>query len=116
MTVDRSLAHLSDMLAFVHELRAVTDGIALPDYLGQRVLNLAVEKLFINLGEAALRLSDDDRAAIPGVPWRQVIGLRNILAHGYAQIDHAALHRTMTEDLAAVEQALMAALATRGGE
>lgn len=85
MTIDRAPAHLSDMLAFVRELRALLKGQALADYKSDRVRNLAVEKLFINLGEAAQRLADVQRAEIGGVPWRQIIGLRNILAHGYEQ-------------------------------
>jgi uncharacterized protein with HEPN domain len=116
MTVDRSLAHLSDMLAFVRELRALVGGMHLPDYLSRRVLNLAVEKLFINFGVAAQRVPEAERAAIAGVPWRQIIGLRNILAHGYEQVEHATLHRTVNEELGAVEQSLAEALAQRGGD
>ena len=88
--------------------------MALDTYLGQRVLNLAIEKLFINLGEAAQRIAETERARIPDVPWRQIIGLRNILAHGYEQIEHASLHRTVHEELAAVEFAQSAALALQG--
>jgi uncharacterized protein with HEPN domain len=40
------------------------------------------------------------------VPWRQIIGLRNILAHGYEQIEHESLYRTAAQDLQPVEAAL----------
>lgn len=76
-------------------------------------MNLATEKLFINLGEAAQRVPEAERAAIGGVPWRQIIGLRNILAHGYERIDQETLYRTAFVDLPAVETALAAALAER---
>jgi uncharacterized protein with HEPN domain len=114
MTLDRTPAHLSDMLAFVRELRAIVGGTLLAEYQGQRVLNLAVEKLFINQGEAAQRVPEADRAGVADVPWRQIIGLRNILAHGYEQVDHETLYRTITTELAAVERALAACLASRG--
>lgn len=39
------------------------------------------------LGEAARALSDGARRAAPEVPWRQVIGMRNILVHDYFGID-----------------------------
>lgn len=74
-----------------------------------------MEKLFIHLGEAAQRLSEAQRLQVPGVPWRQIIGLRNILAHGYEQVDHETLYRTVTADLGAVETSLCAALAHVGG-
>ena len=114
MTIDRTPAHLSDMLAFVRELRAIVGGATLEAYRGERVLNLAVEKLFINLGEAAQRVPEAERANIGGVPWRQIIGLRNILAHGYEQVDHETLYRTVIHELAAVEVALVAGLAAPG--
>jgi uncharacterized protein with HEPN domain len=116
MTIDRAPAHLSDMLAFVRELRALLRDQSLPQYKSDRVRNLAVEKLFINLGEAALRLAEAQRARIGGVPWRQVIGLRNILAHGYEQVDHETLYRTVTAELGLVEAALAGALDRIGAE
>lgn len=88
--------------------------MALDDYLRQRVLNLAVEKLFINLGEAASRMGPDAPALMPSLPWRQMIGLRNILAHGYEQVAHETLYRTVNEDLAAVEVELQSWLDQQG--
>jgi len=47
---------------------------------------------------------------------QQIIGPRNILAHGYEQVDHETLYRTVTVDLHAVETSLRAALASVGGD
>ena len=58
------------------------------------------------IGGAATRIDAAQRPGIPNVPWRQIIGVRNILAHGYEQIEHESLYRTTTQDLAAVEAAL----------
>ena len=103
---DRTPAHVADMLQFIVELQALAAGLSLRDCLRNRVLNLAVEKLFINIGEAANRIDAAQRPGIADVPWRQIIGVRNILAHGYEQIEHESLYRTATEDLASVETAL----------
>ena len=40
--------------------------------------------------------------------------LSNILAHGYEQVDHETFYRTVTNELAAVEDALTAGLAGAG--
>ncbi|HET7462431.1 MAG TPA: HepT-like ribonuclease domain-containing protein [Longimicrobium sp.] len=47
----------------------------------QRAISHAVEQV----GEAASRLSPEFRDAHPEVPWRRIIGVRNRLAHDYAE-------------------------------
>jgi uncharacterized protein with HEPN domain len=110
MSLARLPAHLHDMRSFARELRSLLDGVAVEAFLENRVLCLAVEKLFINLGEAAFRAGDEGSRHWPSVPWRQVIGLRNILAHGYEQVAHEVLYRTVRDELPALESTLDAAL------
>ena len=38
------------------------------------------------MGEAAARVSDDFVAQHPEIPWRQIIGMRNRMIHGYDDI------------------------------
>jgi uncharacterized protein with HEPN domain len=38
-------------------------------------------------GESANSLSDEFRARYPDVPWRDIIGLRVVLAHHYHRVD-----------------------------
>jgi uncharacterized protein with HEPN domain len=114
MSIDRAAAHLSDMLGFAQELRGIAAAYRLDEFLGSRILCLATEKLFINLGEAAQRVPEVERVGMATIPWRQIIGLRNILAHGYERIDQETLYRTASNDPAAIERELTACLATRG--
>ena len=106
MTVDRTPAHLTDMLQFTQEIRGLLADQSLKEFLANRVLCLATEKLFINLGEAASRVDVADCEQMLKVPWRQVIGLRNILAHGYEQVEHETLFNTAARDLPQLEEAL----------
>lgn len=39
------------------------------------------------IGEAASKISDDVRGEYSGVPWRKMIGMRNLLVHGYFGVD-----------------------------
>ena len=39
------------------------------------------------IGELSGRLSEDFRSAHPEIPWRNIRGLRNLLAHNYFSID-----------------------------
>ena len=39
------------------------------------------------MGEAAKALPEQVCALAPDVPWRKIIGMRNVLVHGYFEID-----------------------------
>jgi uncharacterized protein with HEPN domain len=47
------------------------------------VLSLALCRLLGILGEAANRVPKDLRDQNPQLPWREMIGLRNLLVHAY---------------------------------
>ena len=53
---------------------------------GDRLRELALIRLVELVGEAAARVPDEVQASHPQLPWREAIGLRNLLIHGYGQI------------------------------
>ncbi|MFT3779326.1 MAG: DUF86 domain-containing protein [Ottowia sp.] len=112
MTVGRTPAHLTDMPGFARKLRSLAATTTIEEFARQRILCLATEKLFINLGEAACRIDARRAGQMPDIPWRKITGLRNILAHGYEQVAHDILFKTITDELPALEAALQRALAT----
>jgi uncharacterized protein with HEPN domain len=66
-------------------LEVVADGREV--WVKDRLRQLAVERLLEIIGESANALSDDFRAQYPSVPWRDIIGLRVVLAHHYHRVD-----------------------------
>jgi len=50
-------------------------------------------------GEAASRVPARERAKYPGIPWAQIVGLRNRLIHGYDNVDFDILWHIVTQDL-----------------
>ncbi|MFA7199756.1 MAG: HepT-like ribonuclease domain-containing protein [Methanoculleus sp.] len=67
------------------------------------------------IGEAASRLPQDMRSASPGVPWKQVIGLRNILVHAYFRVDPEEVWAVVDRDIPALEEEVVALLSLLGG-
>jgi uncharacterized protein with HEPN domain len=63
------------------------------------------------MGEAARRLSDEIRAAHPEAPWRDIIGMRSVVTHGYDQIDDDELWQVIEHDLPELIRKLEAILA-----
>lgn len=62
-------------------------------------LALSVTRLLEVIGEAAGRVSEQGRAAYPGIPWPQVVGMRNRLVHAYFEVDLDEIWRTVRDDL-----------------
>jgi uncharacterized protein with HEPN domain len=95
---DASL-RIEDALAAAEEAYALVADLDLAGFLADRKVCLAVERLLFVMGEAMARLSPEYQAAHRELPWREAIGLRNQLAHGYFSIEAAILWRTVREDL-----------------
>jgi uncharacterized protein with HEPN domain len=62
------------------------------------VFSLALLKLVEIVGEAAARIPDSMRATHPEIPWREIIGTRNRLIHGYDAVDYDILWTIVTAD------------------
>lgn len=51
-----------------------------------QVQDSVVRRLEI-IGEASRRLSDSTRTTLSQIPWRRMIGMRNIIIHEYDEVD-----------------------------
>lgn len=63
------------------------------------------------LGEAAARLSDAFADKHPDIPWSKIVGMRNILIHGYFVIDKEIVWSVVQNDLPQLERQIRAWLA-----
>jgi uncharacterized protein with HEPN domain len=83
--------------------RTVVEGTAartLDDYLGDKLLRLAVERCFEIIGEAPRRLDEHDHATASGITdFKRIIGFRNVLIHGYSIVNHERVWRIVQDDL-----------------
>jgi uncharacterized protein with HEPN domain len=78
-----------------------------------RQLNLALTRLLEIIGEAAVRTPQEERSRYPGIPWVQVVGLRNRLIHGYDSVDFDILWQIVTHDLPPLIATVEETLSTR---
>ena len=55
------------------------------------------------IGEAARALPDEVRALAPDIPWPKIIGMRNVLVHGYFEIDTGIVWEAANRDVLAIK-------------
>ncbi len=103
---DRNAAYLWDMVQAARDASAVTAGLTEEQLRRYRVRMLALERSMELIGEAARRVSGSFREKHPQIPWREIVGLRNILAHEYGRVDHARLYATAIKELPGLIEAL----------
>jgi uncharacterized protein with HEPN domain len=60
----------------------------------------------IMLSEAASHLTDEVKKNYPGVAWREVVGLRNLLVHRYWVVDHLKIWEYVRTDVPTLLQTL----------
>ncbi|MBI5279849.1 MAG: DUF86 domain-containing protein [Burkholderiales bacterium] len=64
-----------------------------------RLVQDAVMRNLQTLTESSQRLSDSIKATEPQVPWRELVGFRNVIVHGYLGIDIEAVWLVVEKDL-----------------
>jgi uncharacterized protein with HEPN domain len=87
------------MLAAAEEAVGFADGRDRDDLDADRMLALALVRSIEIVGEAGARVSEEGRAAVPDVPWREIVAMRNRLIHAYFDVDPDIVWQTIKEDM-----------------
>lgn len=96
---------LDDAVRLRHMIEAASAAIAFIDSKtrvdldGDRILLFALVRAVEIVGEAASRVSQPTRDAMPAIPWTQIVGMRNRLIHAYFDVDADVLWQTVSMEL-----------------
>ena len=71
---------------------------SLAEFIGSEMLKRAVCMTVINIGELVKNLSDDCRQAHREIPWKAIVGFRDIAAHKYQTLKMEDVYETVTSD------------------
>ena len=117
MTSEDSGLKLVDFLDHIEEASrlalAYVAGMSKESFLKDRRTQQAVVLNLLTIGEAAARIANEHKefaAAHPEVPWAQMRGMRNRMAHGYFDIDLNIVWQTVQSSLPTLEGHIAAAL------
>ncbi|MFC0268867.1 HepT-like ribonuclease domain-containing protein [Kushneria aurantia] len=90
MKAQRLRDHLKHMRQAAADARDFTDGMEKETFFADRRTQQAVVMSLVIVGEAAARIMDGFPAFIrrhDAIPWRNMRGMRNRIAHGYFEIN-----------------------------
>ena len=95
----RDQGHLEDILKYAQNVEKIMDGISYEDFTKDIRIYYSVMKNVEVIGEAANMLTRHFRETHAELPWRQIVSMRNVLVHGYAQVSDIDLWQTATNDI-----------------
>ena len=97
MRQDSSL--LLDMLVAARMASEFATGLTYAQFERSHLHQNAIFKVLEIIGEAASRISDGTRQANPEISWREIVGLRNRIVHGYSEIDIGIIWKVVHDDI-----------------
>lgn len=89
------IAHIMQAIAKISEATACTR----EEFLASSLKMDAVSYNFLIIGEAANQISNELQMAHPEIPWKVIVGMRNVLIHDYVQTNYALVWKTAKDDL-----------------
>jgi len=116
MSRHNDAVYLRHMLDYAREALELLEGKTRADLGSTRLLQLGLVRLVEIIGEAAARVSQEERSRRPAIAWNVIIGMRNRLIHAYDRIDLDVLWDTVRDDLPPLIAELERALQGHGPE
>lgn len=99
MDPDRIRAYLDYIIQESDVVRRALEGVDRAAFEADPILRRAMERAVETIGEAVGRVRPVLETRAPDLPWRQVVGMRNILAHVYWDIDTEIVWEVITVHL-----------------
>lgn len=84
-------------------------------FLVDDMIQDAVYRNFLVIGEAAKRVSEATRALDPSIPWRAMAGLRDVMVHQYERVRADLVWQIRDEQLKTLEPRILGVIERLGG-
>lgn len=91
--------YLQDILEAASHAVIFLNGIEFETFAKSIEKQYAVTRALEIVGEAARNIPKEIQDLYPQLPWKEMIGMRNIVSHEYFGVDNQVIWRTVKEDL-----------------
>ena len=106
----RDPSYLEHMLEAIERIQRYVGRKRRAGFLGDALLQDAVIRNIEIVGEAAGRVSPEFAAQHAEIPWRDIVGMRHRLIHGYLKVNLETVWEVVERDLPALVPKLRAML------
>ena len=79
--------YIQDVLDSIKKIQIYTKGVSKDKFTNNSLIVDAVARNLEIIGEASKRIPIDIKRQVPDIPWKKIVGLRNMLIHEYSGID-----------------------------
>ena len=83
---ENDLSYLIDIVDCILDINEFTNSVNYNQFEKDKMRKLAVERQLEVIGQAANKISNEVQNNLENIPWKNIIGLRNKLAHDYGEI------------------------------
>jgi uncharacterized protein with HEPN domain len=104
-------AYLADILDAIDRIEKMTSGMDHAEFSSDRIVQDAVVKNLLVIGEAVKSIPVRKQAGFEDVEWRKIAGLRDVLIHAYFNIDNRILWDIIQHKLGSLKNAATAMMA-----
>ena len=83
---ENDVSYLIDIVDCIMDIKEFTKSVEFYQFEKEKMRRLAVERQLETIGQAANKISKETQDLMKNIPWGNIIGLRNKLAHDYGEI------------------------------
>lgn len=98
---------VDDMVEAIEKIADYVAGRNEVQFSSDEKLQDAVIRRFGIIGEAATRIPKNIRVLTPDIPWKSIVGLRNIVIHDYASVSLGKAWEVIQRDLPKLKKDLL---------
>ena len=103
--------YLDDILVHARKAGDFIAGVSREAFAADDKTRFAVIRALEVIGEAARSVPPEVCQRFPQIPWRRMVGMRNVLLHNYMGVDHQVVYDTATVFIPALIAELPAVIA-----
>ena len=105
-SIDRDRNIISHMLKYCDEVETAHDDFShsKEKFMNSSTYRNAVTMPILQIGELANHLSEDFKQQHKQIPWNEMRGIRNLMAHQYHSVDFEIIWDTSRADIPALRE------------